>query len=71
MFVPYQIPPEVESESFTISADDSYIVKNNEGTYTLYINHEPAGTLTDPYDSAFEGIPVYQTLKEAKSHEKN
>ncbi len=71
MFVPYQIPPEVESESFTIPADDSYIVKNNEGTYTLYINHEPAGTLTDPYDSAFEGIPVYQTLKEAKSHEKN
>lgn len=62
---PYSIKSENATNTFIISADNSYFVKSQDG-YDLYVNSTYYATINEPKDSLL-ALPVYESLeKETK-----
>lgn len=59
---PYSILPEQENESFIITPENAYYIKNNDGTYDLFLNGEYIVTQIKVIDSQ---IKIYENEKEA------
>jgi len=61
-FAPYSILPEHAKDTFTISADDSFLLETTKG-YDLYINTQYICTI-ESVDETFENLLIYSNLNE-------
>jgi beta-lactamase regulating signal transducer with metallopeptidase domain len=62
IFEPYSISPEHEEGTFELTSESSYYIKNDDGTYSLYLNDEYV--LTQPEATELH-IKIYENIKEA------
>lgn len=63
---PYSIPEEDARESVGLREDKMFYLKNEDGTYSLYISGEYTTRIAERFD---ESIPLYFNLEEANKNE--
>lgn len=55
---PYAVHPSQKEDSFSLS-DTGYIIKNNNGNYTFYMDNQKVGTIENPDSEDFKNFPIY------------
>lgn len=71
IFEPSRIPEKVTAKTYSLTdlSTNSYILHNDDGSYSLYNNNEYLCDISNPYTEDFKNIPIYFNNEE-KNHEK-
>lgn len=69
VFEPYSISPKDASDTVELTKENSYLVKNQDNTYDLYVNNKFFGTVKD-IKNLDVSLPIYKNIKEVQKDEK-
>ena len=69
VFEPYSISPKDASDTVELTKENSYLVKNRDNTYDLYVNNKFFVTVNDVKNLPAD-LPIYKNIKEVRKDEK-